>query len=279
MRLPETDHALEFAGLVDEDGRPDRPFPVGRLELFYPVKVLGDRDCLVWDHVAPPGPAVAVVPDDLLTRFLRLGLDVKGSKIIPSPESVLAFAEQFGPLRARREMTPAHRAFLRSLPGSWEDAEPLAAWRYYVGAMYSVLEIAAAFRNGTPPRAEDWAAITPHGGWLNTAFLSHVLNGWLALGQPVPAFWWDAPSGEPRFFVESTSLFGVLALKLVQAVAAIEGWALCQGCGTPFAVHMSGPGRRTRYCPACGPQARARRASKRYYDRKKAQHDKAPRAR
>lgn len=275
MRLPETDHALELAGLVDADGRPDRLSPVGHLELFYPMFVFREHDALAWDNVAH-GPPSVQVPDDLLTRFIRLGLDAKGSKVVPSPDSVLAFAERFGPLRARHDMTPARRVWLRSLPrGRWEDAEPLAPWRYYVAAMHSVLEIAAAFRNGTPPKAEDWAAITQHRDWLNTAFLSHVLNGWLALGQPVPAFWWNDPSREPRFFVESTSLFGVLALKLVQAVAAVEGWALCQGCGTPFAVHRTGLGRRTRYCPACGPQARARRASKRYYERKKAHDDKA----
>jgi hypothetical protein len=280
----------ELAGMVDDEGRLDRPFPALALELFYPIKVDAERDVLMWDNCAGPGSAFQEVPPDLLTRFIHLGLDAHGSPCTPSPKAIMAFARSFGPLNVPRRPVgmrelAAWRKFQATLPEPFELGEPLAHWRYYTAAMRTAIAIAAALRNEGGPAPEDWQALLAYPS-LNPKFaamqLSGVLNEWLRLGEVAPVFSWPKATAASQLYIQSPSLFGVLALQLAQSVAG-TGWANCQSCGLPFAINLGARGRRRRYCPQCTPWARGRLASRRHYQKvkdekgKKAHHVKASR--
>jgi hypothetical protein len=286
------------AGLTDpESDALDRPFPSFGIVVSEQVKLDVKHDRLLWNRW--PGRLVPV-PPDLLARFVALGVGHEGRPCEPTGEAILAFARAYGPLGAwpvhmleRFGAEPAFREMKRSLPDGFSMGEPLAHWRYAVAAMRAVLDLVALTRDGKAPTRESWGPLgTKEPSYLDWCIrgkdddpLSSVcgtLNSWMEVGGVRPRIFrhLDDRDGEVRANIHAHTMFGVLAVQLLQAVSSTSGWALCKSCGIPFAVPIGGRGRRSTYCTRCGPQARRPLAARRYYyksrERKKA-HGKASR--
>lgn len=281
MRIRHSSAGHETAGFVasEEDGRVERPFPSFGLVVPEHLQLDKSGERLVW---AWGDERLVDTPNDLLTRFLRLGLDEDGQAIpAPTPE-ILAFARAFGPLDAWRLESPeAWPAFWVTLPRRWDSGEPVAHWHFYLSAMRAVLRIAAALRDRERPPHEAFDAMGVPRGSLDTPYphemVDETVNRWLVAGGVAPQLRWcpaaeRRPDVEPTIYIDASSLLGVLALQLAQVVSGIAAWGVCRGCGLPFPIptgRKGGP--RPRYCtaPTCGNPARSRLASARWYRKHK----------
>jgi uncharacterized Zn finger protein (UPF0148 family) len=67
--------------------------------------------------------------------------------------------------------------------------------------------------------------------------------------------------------VEYASLFDVLAIQLLLAVARADALASCAECAMPF-VRRFRVGERRHFCPSCGRVAAVRAAVRKHHDRK-----------
>lgn len=153
--------------------------------------------------------------------------------------------------------------------------EPLAAWRTYSREALAMLNLAASFRDGQAKASEPDLEFL--GSWLDvtSAERGHThevgakgifdgvsrvpgrrrladegLNRWIYLGGVRPSVEWTK-KGPPIVQFSSPGLFGALALQLMLAVSGSDGWAVCSGCGLPYAPPHVPAANRRRYCQAC----------------------------
>ena len=280
----------ELAGLVSEDGgeRLTRHFPNAGLRLPEHIHIDKSGERLLWNTGTG---TVVTPPPDLLPRFLRLATNPTDGTGSCNARAVLRFARSFGPLDVW-ESEENWLLFSESLPDEWEFGEPLSTWSRYLAAFHAVLHLVVCAREKRRPsraalRALGWTFPISHGGI--PLLVTICLNRWVRLGRVTPAFSWvcgfdtlstteaqrlidsydDDPSllliinedsDNPVFTMRTDSLFGHLALQLMQDVASTEGWSLCAACGGYFALEAGRRGRKPLYCrrPDCGDKARWR---------------------
>ncbi len=295
MRISSNTPAWERANITDpETGLLDRPFPSAHLAVPERIELDLEGDRILW--VETPANRVAV-PRGLLSRFVRLGPD-------PPAKAIVRFARAHGPLDM---MGFPHDRAAKALPVPFTGGESLARWRYVVAAARAILDVTAEVRAGRTPQPATWGPLfsgelPPHerpsldlersyrymskhyhvgplslspsqAAWQD---IMEVINTWTVRGGVHPILFPNptGPDGDHRLVMYAPSLFGTLAILLAQAVAGVEGWAVCRACGRPLPAQR-GRGRRRVYCGDCGPAARARMASKAYYHRHKAEGEKA----
>ncbi len=295
MRNSSNTPAWERANITDaETGLLDRPFPAAHLVVPERIELDSEGDRILWVETPANRPAV---PRGLLSRFVRLGPD-------PPAKAIVRFARACGPLDMAG-FGQDHAA--KALPAPFTGGESLARWRYVVAATRAVLDVTAEVRAGRAPQPAMWGPLfsgelppyerpslefervlrhlrkrhplgppSPSPSLAAWQDIMEVINTWTVRGgvHPVLLPGPGGPAGDHRLVMYAPSLFGVLAILLAQAVAGVEGWAVCRACGRPLPAQR-GRGRRRVYCEDCGPAARARMASKAYYHRHKAEGEKA----
>ncbi len=288
MRIPSARRLWEEVGIATRTGAVDRPLPAAGLPIPERIKLDRDNDRLLYwwndERLVP-------VPEDLLTRFVRLGETLDGKPRSPLPEEILVFVKAFGPLNVWEVRTEWDR-FRDALPRGCYFGDPLEFWRYYIAAMRDILDIAALARQRQPVPLRLWKLLCapPRRRAEIPGRLQGIVNKFLRLGEASPSLLWDptasrGASWNPRLVMDSGGLFGNLALQLATAVVGGGGWAVCKSCGQRFWIVAGKRGRRPLYCdrPSCGRRARWRAAAAEAYRRRKRQegkdNGKAPRAR
>ncbi|MFZ0995777.1 MAG: hypothetical protein WAO09_07350 [Candidatus Dormiibacterota bacterium] len=156
-------------------------------------------------------------------------------------------------------------------PGSWSTvlwaeraeaqralAEARGTWNPPHEAPNSDAEWTAWLQTGGVRSSRDisaeWPGV-PIGGLPQTtagqrATLAAFVDRWLALGAVRPVFRWAADQ-EPRLSFKAGGLFGALAVHLAVRVANGQGWAICNGCGAPYAPRRLVRSGRRAYCDQC----------------------------
>jgi hypothetical protein len=262
----------ELTGIVGEDGHLERPLPAG--SIWAPDSIELTEDRLTWATVK--GYREVRPGIRLLTEFLALN-DAK-------PDEILNYARRWGVLSICEHNLPSsHAADCRAL--GWHDGgrlwEPLAVWRRFARDGRALLNVASQLNAGKPGAAEDWGAIFvdqttpgPAPWWQQSVeadalMLTQVLNEWLGLGNVRPYVGRSRRSGLIiHLGGGSSGLFGVLAVQLVMAAAASEGFAMCSACGGPYLPRRRPAAGRRRYCEKCREAGASIRDAARDYKRR-----------
>jgi hypothetical protein len=209
----------------------------------------------------------------LLTKFVQLD---------EAPaERILDYARRHGPLGFCQHGDPSHRLIPAGCSpvvsaGQAGDAtlrEALQWWRNLAGHARSLLNAAAQLRKGgvddmtlvrlNPELLFSATKLTEarrDAGW----FVAFGMDLWLRFFQVRPRVTYH----EARKRVEariggSPALAGALALQMMIILTRSTGFAICSGCGQPFAPSRRPNPNRNAYCRDCGERAVWRDAQER----------------
>lgn len=219
----------------------------------------------------------------LLSEFLNLH--------DATPRRFRTFADRWGPLGVCRHgelewHTPGTWLPCRGFDGVYVRWEPLGAWRQWVHRAVAVMNIGVEIAAGRPGRDADWDGLIPDGSgryiaqltrpaledeggpvFASRRLLTQQLRVWMGAGRVEVSLGW--PGDRPALEFGANTLGGMIALQLVTTLARADELASCAACGRSFlAARRGGRGPR-RFCPACGPEAGRRQASRDYYARNK----------
>lgn len=265
---------LQLAGMVDEQGRLDRPLPIGQWWAPKKVRVVEDR--LTWEWEDSHDVWQAGSEGELLPRFTQLRT--------ADTEAIAAFARSWGVLFICTHGLPAghnpdpyqisYSGPLGCRPLGWAREqprggrrpdeyafwEPVETWRHFARQAGALLSISSSLHQGDPTSNEDWATFyewnTEEAGRFKAStrrlgeeawfLVGGAVQEWLMLGNVRPTF---VPPGRVEF--HGGGLFGALAVQLAFACANAAGVAICAECQSPyFTKRKSRKGRRT-FCPEC----------------------------
>ena len=154
-------------------------------------------------------------------------------------------------------------------PGSWS---PVLVTKWAGENRGAVSPEGRAFRSGGA-----WlgAAMGEPGGTAEEQrdLLAALVEQWLSIGAVRPVFRWG--DAGPRLSFSAGGLFGALAVHVAILVMQGQGWAMCSGCGAPYAPRrLEAYGRRT-YCGDCREQGLPARDAARDYRARKAEGRRA----
>jgi len=99
--------------------------------------------------------------------------------------------------------------------------------------------------------------------------LGTVVDEWLAMSGVRLSFSWH-DEGAEMGFEPWEGLLSEIGLQLAVAVARGDGLAICAECSRPFAPKRRPARGRRSFCPACGPRAASKQASRDHRDREAA---------
>lgn len=203
-------------------------------------------------------------PDDrkVLTSFVQLaeaGREDRAGRIrgFARTFGVLGLCEAHGNPPATCGGCPTSPAWLELAPS--QGRERLRHWLRWAQRARALLRTSAALHRSEEPNPEDWSkllAMHDAAGWLvdqSAGELRDVVGGivddWLRRARLSVRFRWDKE--QPDIELASADAFGAVGRQLAFALARVDGFATCAGCGTPFV-----PDRRPRqgersWCAEC----------------------------
>jgi len=213
----------------------------------------------------------------LLTEFVQLD---------EAPEErILGYARRYGPLGFCHHGDPSHRLNPESCSpavsaGESGEAilrEALQWWRNLASHARRLLNAAAQLRKGA---VDDMTLVRLSPGLIFSAkrlkgarreagwFVAYGVDLWLRFFQVRPRVTYD----ETRKRIEakmsgSPALAGALALQIMIVLTRSTGFAICSGCGRPFAPSRRPNPNRNAYCQGCGKKAAWRDAQERHRKR------------
>lgn len=286
-------------GVVDEEGRIERPLPLEG-PVFLPEVWLegkGEDTGLRWRWEIIEERQRLAQKKGLLGAFVNLA----GAP----PEGYLRFAQRFGVLRLcihglpGTHVSPAceplciHGVPAIHAPDCYRTPfEPLGRWRHFARQIRAILNITSDLRLGKLGATADWATVyeeAPDLGqgaapWWNrkTATgepdlvadrmgVTDVVNEYLCLGGVRPRLWWWT-SETSTITLDGAGVFGTLAVQLAFAVGTSSGVAICTACGHPYFLEPRErrPSRGKRnYCQQCRTAGEAKKDAGRQYWRRK----------
>lgn len=186
--------------------------------------------------------------------------------------------------RAVYEWPPGQARVIRF--GAWSapqppPADPLPRPGSWSPVLYT--QRAGENRGAVSPEGR---AFRSGGAWLGAAMgepggtaeeqrdlLAAFVEQWLSIGAVRPVFRWG--DAGPRLSFSAGGLFGALAVHVAIMVMQGQGWAMCSGCGAPYAPRrLEGYGRRT-YCGDCREHGLPARDAARDYRARKAEGRRA----
>jgi hypothetical protein len=135
-----------LAGFSDENGKLGRPVPTGRIVI--PQELWLKNECIHWRFGTTP--RTREVSRSMLNHFIRL----------KDGDSILRFAKEWGVLALSDNLysgpEPGGRFYLPGRSSMKEGVEPVNAWQYYSKRAHSVLNVAAALKQGKLGDVGDW---------------------------------------------------------------------------------------------------------------------------
>lgn len=272
---------LELGGVLDEQGRYERPLPSATWAV--PASIQTDGTDLIYrEWTEQRRPRRRRAGPRMLEDFLGLAH-------MPA-EAVVRYARQWGVLGLCRHGMPAchnHEGKVEDWcsPVGWEFGktraeqarEPLSYWTFYADKFRTLLKVTANARAGTDVGdTADWIVLhSPEPSWslppeavtvptLDGAplFLGSEFHFYASLGDCRPVLTWHA-GAEPRVELGGFGLFGALAWQILLAATGSPGLAFCEECRAPFRRD----GRR-KYCEDCGRPAALRAGAARQRKRR-----------
>jgi hypothetical protein len=148
--------------------------------------------------------------------------------------------------------------------------QPAELYRGYAAQMRAVLGLAAAVHRREAGRPEDWAILRPERDRATRPAVSiardtveQEVSRWLLWGRAQLQFRWLWPN-DTRVELTGAGLWGALARQLAFAVAKVDGFAVCAGCGSVFVPKRQPISGRRAWCG----NAECRRARGRLYTQK-----------
>lgn len=271
------------ADMLDENGRIRSPLAPGQVVAPAFAEIRGERLEYEWDS---PGQsrrwATQRDPEGLLGAFMG----------ISSRRRLLAFVRKYGPLGLCDAGFPLGRLPLDSSvyrhnhaacveahfgEASGPLSEPLEIWDQLINRVRGVFDMAAwlhteasepkddlidrAFTDSVRVRrlvetrnAPAWQAM--HGPSVSAqriyaAELADQVNTWLEIWRATPLLQWEHPA-TPVLRL-GTGAAQHLALQVAVAVGRSGvGWAICDGCSTPYQrEERAAPRGRRNWCPQC----------------------------
>lgn len=285
--------------------RPDRvDLNAGKLTIFSTRTFQKSRKS---ERMSPPSQG-------LLESFISIEGSGPGPKTLrsamegrfgedPSDQKIIRFVKRYGGLQA----------FYRLETGSdWPrtaHTEYCSVWRYFAGAMRSLLQIAAEQYQGKPGSPEQWEWISAYPAvmrklvrkqnrypleplplsdeehWLALAhfagkesqrtpmMLASLLNTLLGLGRVRPWLSWSTEQGRGtpiQLTYSSDSFLSYLALQLCLRIAKVDAFAPCFHCGRTYLPEGRAPKAGQRnFCPECRSKDMPNYYSHRDYRRRK----------
>jgi hypothetical protein len=259
---------------ADTEGRLGRPFQYGTW--FVPGRAVVEGDDLLW--WAGGWKKRPRADEYLLRDFVS----------IRNESAVLKFATKWGPLLlCEHELPRVHHASCQLVGGPkwWSRTrlvdvdkpcrEKLSSWYRFAAMADSTLFAGAALRSDEEIPVERWRKIFAHPAfqpqltgmpdldcanmsspWWNRRFdrrfVRDVLNVWLEVSAVRPLLAsWDAT---PSLGFEVHGVFGAIAIQLLLATTATDGWVICSNprCLETFSPIQRRPktGQR-RFCLKC----------------------------
>jgi hypothetical protein len=203
-----------------------------------------------------------------------------------TPEDIVAFAREWGPLRVDEHCLPTE---------STTESEPLAAWDFLSRRAYAVMQLAAALRTRRRGDSKYWKFIADNpfsrsvsivrlledAGMLSAAgsrreTLALEVSSWLArFNVGLRIEWARSRSSWELQISYGGSLIAALALRLALAVANVESLFACSGCGSPYIRGVRSPNEgQANYCQDCfSGRVPERAAEARSRQKRRAQRD------
>jgi predicted RNA-binding Zn-ribbon protein involved in translation (DUF1610 family) len=138
-------------------------------------------------------------------------------------------------------------------------SERLDAWRWYAGTARRLLEMASKAREAPDPHS--------------AATLRTQLECWLELAPMQLACTDEHGRLEPKLIPANpvSALSAVIAAQVCFAASGSKSLLHCSECGRVYFPKRKPTRGQDRYCPDCGPHAAWRAASRRHYEKRKAE--------
>lgn len=254
---------MSITGLWDSSGKELLPFPVGG---FFTragaARIRGDR--IVWEKLSieelKRDPRGLPVPYGLKGfRLLENFLALSNGKT----DSVLKFAERYGPLRGLEPMG-GEREYLK-------DWERCSTWAR------ATLTVANKLQEGEPLKEQDWAMLggnPPQGPAtprpprelirsMERFALVSTVNSILLLWDVRPSINWEQGAEVSLRLGGRTLLSGIGAL-LLSAICRSDRPILCSGCGNAYFPLRKPREGENHFCAACGKPTARKLAQRKY---------------
>lgn len=218
------------------------------------------------------------VDDELVFNFANL--------VLVGPESILEFAQKSGVLGLCEHGLPAtHNRVLVSPSGVAANSacqptgkEAVSQWQEYARRVRAMIKVATHVNKEEVGESNDWLVLgvsaesQPKEVSDAEALLENITNGLLEIADVRPRIQAN-PAKITISHPASSSLFGLLVVRLAQTVVRTNGPFICSSCGNFYqlGVYDKRPraGERN-YCFMCGRSAANRDASRDYRRREKA---------
>lgn len=199
---------------------------------------------------------------------------------------VLRFARRFGAL----EMCKHGMSFLGHVVSVWEprsgqvrvitechvrmELQPTDVYRKYAREIRALLRVAASLHRGRQIHRDDWQVLkgtdeakqVPDADAAREAVEIWVGN-WLSQGRVQPTLGWNPETGAD-IKLWGFGLWGAIARQLAFAVARIDRWAICHGCGEVFVPTRKPRSGSRIWCSKRECKRAARRRAQRAYKRR-----------
>jgi hypothetical protein len=171
-----------------------------------------------------------------------------------SDTKVLAFARRYSALELCEHGAPWIWHTSPEKPCARLEFQPTALYRRYAATASELLRVASLLHRGKTPKTGDYAAFEWLGDYAafkkrlgdyaafewpadsatlaKEAAIERVeweLSRWLDWGDVSPRLDWDSSGAHLQ--LRGNGLWGALARQLTFAVARVERWAFCHGCG------------------------------------------------
>lgn len=230
----------------------------------------GPELCWKWKEKGKVSPAQVSNDGRILESFL-------GIADSPEVSSVTRFVREFGVLGlCRHGVGPGHKTDgTRCIP---TGRELLKDWYEHARRARSLILIASQLHQGHLGRLEDWRVLSSPDDFQRRhreslrqqrQIVGVIVWNWLRSGNVKPGFHWH--DEVPRIELYADTAYGALGRQLSFAIARIEGFAICHGCGAPFIPSRKPRAGQRNWCIPCKREnADKRQANRDYYDRKRA---------
>jgi len=247
-----------------------------------PKEIRLEGEEITWNPQNPEFSTKAV-NEDLVFDFANL--------VLVGPESILEFAQKWGVLGFCEHGLPAtHSRALVSSSGAATNStcqptgkESVSQWQEYARRMRAMIKVATNVNKGELGGSEDWLVLgvevmnQPKDVSASVTLIDNIANGLFDVADVRPRIQVN-PAKIKISHPASSSLFGLLAIRLAQTVVRTHGPFICSSCGKFYrlGVYVKRPraGERN-YCTSCGRYAANRDASRVYRRRLKEEKQKA----
>lgn len=241
-----------------------------------PKEIRLEGENIIWN---PQNPEFSTkeVDDELVFNFANL--------VFVGPESILEFARNWGVLDLCEHGLPAthNRASVSpSSPAATSACQPtgkeaVSQWQEYARRVRAMIKVATQVNKGELGESEDWfvlgvgAESQPKEVSASEGLIENIANGLLDVADVRPRIQVN-PAKITISHPASSSLFGLLAIRLAQTVVRTKGPFICSSCGNFYRLQVYDKRPRAgerNYCYGCGRSAANSDASRDYRRRLK----------